>query len=389
MAGVGGRGFLLLLISTLGSFTGFAALLPVVPLWVVSGGAGEFEAGATTGVFMSATVATQFCVPALVRRVGYRPSLLLGTALLGLPAAVFPFTTEIVPVLAASTLRGIGFGMLTVCGSALVALLARPDRLGRAAAVYGVVVGLPTLLAVPAATWLVERIGFLPVFAVATGLPLLAAVPVAFLPALTGVPPTPGGLRSRLGAVRAPWALMVCAASGAGAALTFLPLATGGAAAAIALFALSASTVAGRWLAGRIGDRLGRPGRQLPVATVTTALGMAGIAVGIGADAAWSQLLGATLLGAGFGVVQNDSMVLMFARLGRDGTAFASTAWNVGYDAGTGLGAVLLGAVVSAASYPVGFGVIAAVTVLLLPAALGCARAPAGTAPESLTERAT
>lgn len=369
-----------MLISTLGSFIGYAALLPVVPLWAVSGGAGEFGAGATTGVFMATTVATQFVVPALARRFGYRNALLLGTLLLGAPTAVFPFTADAVPVLIVSALRGIGFGLLTVCGSALIAVFCRPEQLGRASGMYGVAVGLPALFVVPAATWLVTNVGFTAVFAASTALPLLAAIPIAMLPS-AGVrdPARPtGGLRDGLGAVAAPWALMICAASGSGAALTFLPLATAGTSASVALFALTAMTVLGRFAAGRIGDVVGRPGRQLPVAIGLTALGLAGIAVGvsegIGAASIAVAIVGAALLGAGFGVVQNDSLLLMFARVGTAGAGFASAAWNIGYDAGTGVGAVLLGAIVSGSSYPVGFGVIGVAAALLLPAAVHSAR---------------
>ncbi len=51
----------------------------------------------------------------------------------------------------------------------------------------------------------------------------------------------------------------------------------------------------------------------------------------------------AGLYGASFGVVQNDTFVVMFQRAGPRGTGAASTVWNVGYDAGTGVGSILVG----------------------------------------------
>lgn len=381
MPGVSGRPFLLLLVATLASFIGYAALLPVVPLWAVSGGAGELGAGTTTGVFMATTVATQFAVPATAERIGYRYALLLGTLLLGVPAVVLPLTADLVPVLVISALRGVGFGLITVCGSALVALLAPAQRLGRASGLYGLAVGLPALLAVPAATWLVDAIGFGWVFAAATVLPVLAALPTLFLPAVFVPGSTSDGVTSdgattgpalgdRVRAVGMPLALMLCGASGFGAAVTFLPLATGGSAASLALFTLTAGAVLGRLAAGRIGDAIGHSGRQLPVGTGITGLGLAGIAAGIGIDIDVAQIAGAFLVGTGFGMVQNDSLVLMFDRVGRENAGFASAAWNIGYDGGTGLGAVLLGAIVSATGYPAGFGVIAVAAALLIPVAV-------------------
>ncbi|MFC7660477.1 hypothetical protein ACFQV8_34450 [Pseudonocardia benzenivorans] len=72
---------------------------------------------------------------------------------------------------------------------------------------------------------------------------------------------------------------------------------------------------------------------------------------------------GAAAVGVGFGLVQNDSLVQLFALGGPAGYGRASAIWNIAYDAGTGLGAVALGAVAG----PFGFGAaFAAGTVFLL-----------------------
>ena len=73
---------------------------------------------------------------------------------------------------------------------------------------------------------------------------------------------------------------------------------------------------------------------------------------------------GAALVGVGFGVVQNTSLVGMLA--GAAGTATASAAWNIAYDTGTGLGAVVLGA----AAEPLGFDAAFAVSAAVLAAVL-------------------
>ncbi|MEO9221786.1 MAG: hypothetical protein ABI251_08425 [Mycobacteriaceae bacterium] len=51
------------------------------------------------------------------------------------------------------------------------------------------------------------------------------------------------------------------------------------------------------------------------------------------------------LFGVGQGAVQNLSLVNAFARAGAGRESAASAVWNAGYDSGTGLGALLVGAV--------------------------------------------
>lgn len=69
--------------------------------------------------------------------------------------------------------------------------------------------------------------------------------------------------------------------------------------------------------------------------------------------------MGAGLVGIGFGAVQNDTLVTLFARAGAARSGAASSVWNTAYDSGTGLGATALAAVLGAAGAPWSFGVAA------------------------------
>jgi predicted MFS family arabinose efflux permease len=128
---------------------------------------------------------------------------------------------------------------------------------------------------------------------------------------------------------------------------SFLPLALeGDAAAPTALFVLSAAVIVGRWAAGAFSDRAGS-GRLLVPGVLACALGTAGVAgavAGLPAPAVPASVA-AGLYGLGFGALQNDTLVLMFRRAGSQGHGMASTAWNMAYDAGTGVGAVAVGVV--------------------------------------------
>ncbi|WP_246258005.1 MFS transporter [Amycolatopsis anabasis] len=366
------RDFRLLLIGAAAVFAGIFLLLPVVPLWVVRQGAGEAAAGASTGVLMASTVAAQFAVPWLVARFGYPKVTMLGALLVGAPAPLLVVAADWPAVLSVSLVRGLGFGLMTVCGSALVAELLPRTALANGSGLYGVAVGLPQLAGLPAGTWAAEHWGFPLVFLVAGALPLLGAVPFALLPAIRAERANGTHWLATVEATWRPWLVMISGSIGFGSLATFLPIVFSGSPgiASTALFAAPAGALVARWLAGVLGDRISGAGRMLPYALALCALGLGVLALsthsGIPAVAA------VAVFGLGFGVLQNDSMVVMFATAP---TGPASVVWNVAFDAGTGAGAVVVGALVATIGYPGAFGLLASLAVVLLPVAWAARRA--------------
>lgn len=356
----------------------------MVPLHAAAGGAGPGAAGATTTVFMAATVAAQLAVPAVLRRAGPRAALIAGCLALGLPAALLPLSAALPLLLAVAVVRGAGFGLLTVTGAALVADLVPAARRGRATGLYGLAVGLPQLVLLSGGVSGYAVLGATPVLLLGAALPLLA-VPVArLLPARTATSPGGAPERSALWLGRgalAPWAAMVVAAAAAGGVLTVLPLwaagapgerpglAGGTATAAVALFALTAGQLLGRSLAGELADRRGarRPGSRTAVGLGVVAAG--GVVIAL-AEAGSVVVVGATLVGLGFGAVQSDTLLALFARAGPARSGPASTWWNTGYDTGTGIGAAALSVLLGVAGGPAAFVVAALACVVVLPCAL-------------------
>jgi predicted MFS family arabinose efflux permease len=166
-----------------------------------------------------------------------------------------------------------------------------------------------------------------------------------------------------------PWVVLLTAACALGWLTSFLPLALAdGTVAAVALFALSAAAITGRWGAGWLSDRIG-PGRLLVPGVVACAVGVAGMAAAVGpvTSPLVVATLAATVYGVGFGALQNDTLVVMFTRAERGGHATASTAWNMAFDAGTGIGAAATGAVAAALSISGAFLVGAVVVVAAVP----------------------
>jgi predicted MFS family arabinose efflux permease len=374
--GISGVPFRLMLGATVLAFSGYALLLPVVPLWAVHGGAGALGAGATTGVLMLVTVVTQLAVPWLLVRIGHRWVLGLGVVLLGAPAPLLALSADLAPILAVSAVRGIGFGLVTVVGSALVAELVPSAQHGRAAGRYGLAVGLPQLGLLAAGVAAVNELGFTTVFVVAGAAPLLGAL---LVPAIR----VPRGERTsgRASAVPlvsparsafAPVLAMLCCAIAQGGLITFLPLVVPGAGllVVLALLVTAMGALVGRLAAGHLVDRHGWGGRLLRPGLLLAAAGMAAETGAVVLGGGTVLAVGAGMVGVGFGLVQNDALTSLFTSFGSARYGTASAAWNIAYDAGTGLGALGLGAVAE----PLGYGAAFAMAAALCGIAAGVRR---------------
>lgn len=361
----------------------------MLPLWATAGGAGPGAAGSVTGVFMAATVVSQLGVPRVLRAIGHRRALVLGCFALGLPAAVLPLSPELPLLVAVAVVRGVGFGLLTVTGAALVADLVPVAQRGRATGIYGVAVGVPQLVLLTGGVGAWATLGPTPVLLAGAVAPLIALPALRFLPrrlpasspaeapARGEVPPDRGELARRSAG---PWAVMAVCAAAAGGVITVLPLTGETTLAALALFVLTAAQLAGRSLSGELVDRTGRAGLVTPVALAAVAVGAGLVALGVGAaagpaGACWGWvLIGAAGVGAGFGAAQNDTLVTLFARAGPARTGAASSVWNTAYDSGTGLGATVLAAVLGGVGASASFVVAGAACLLVLPVAVAGAR---------------
>jgi MFS family permease len=86
----------------------------------------------------------------------------VGLLLLGVPALALTASATMLDIPALSVVRGLGFAIVVVVGSALVASLVRPERRGEGLGLYGVVVGVPSIVALPLGAWLVGQIGYPP-----------------------------------------------------------------------------------------------------------------------------------------------------------------------------------------------------------------------------------
>lgn len=364
-------------------FSGYAALLPVAPLWAVEGGADSAGAGLVNFVLLGTTVATQFAVPWAISRAGWAWVLSLGMVFLGVPALLHTLSDALAPTLALSAARGVGFGILTVGANAAAVLLVSPERRGAAVGAYSAALSVPNVIFMPLGAWAAQSWGYAPVFVVGA-LPLLgvpACIAVArHLPhRSTRVPSDPhleepaATLRTYLALVRPTLILLAITLAG-GAVITFAPQLVAlpwlSAAGLMALGLVSAIT---RWRIGELTDRIGVDRLVAPLVLLTV-LVLAAFAwlvhepVTTTHAVAW--IATCACIGLCYGGLQNLTMLQAFAAAGPRRVGMASAVWNAGFDSGTAIGALLVGWVAVGAGFGVGMALTALLCLLTVPLAL-------------------
>jgi predicted MFS family arabinose efflux permease len=367
------RDMLLLYAASVGGDLAFYLLLAAVPA-LASGADAAATAGTATFALMIGAVIGELAAPPLAGSAGQRGAFAGGLILLGLASIVLALSPGPEAVVAVSAVRGVGFGLTVVVAGSLAASLLSDDRRAEGLGLYGLVVGIPAIIGVPLGVQLAETIGAAPV-ALLGGAAALMSVPCVVLiqhdeRQRRSSASADGARTHGLGRAVLPSAIAFASTTVAyGVLVTLLPVGggtrVGGAAAGCLLLQSTATTVA-RWGSGRI------HGHVPVIAHVIGGLAavLAGTTLLVVAQEAAGLALAVVLFGAGFGAIQNVTLVVMFERVDRASFDAASAVWSVAYDGGMGAGgviaavsAVYVGAVgaYAAASLVVGATLIVAV----------------------------
>lgn len=376
-------GFSPTMVAVAAAFGAWSILLPVVPTQVIENGGAPALAGASTGIFMAATVLTQIFTPWMLRKFGYRPLMAVSAFMLGVPALGHLFGTEAWAVLLFSALRGTGFGALTVAEAALMAELVPLKYLGKATGLLGVFVGAAQMVFLPIGLFMSSSWGYDITYIAAA---VIAVVAVGMVFRIPDIHPknesenSAGEGTSEHGRRRVSmWKLVLVPALGLsaismsyGVVSSFLPATvteldpvTGATLGGIMLSIVGGSAMISRYLAGSAADRFGEAGRLYIPGQLVSFFGMALMSGAIVAGwSVWWLVVAAALFGLGFGVVQQEALLSMFQRLPRNRSSEASALWNIAYDGGTGLGSMVFAGVVAGAGYAGGYAAGAAVIVI-------------------------
>ncbi|AZA11730.1 putative transporter [Corynebacterium gerontici] len=385
------------IIAVAAAFATFSILLPVIPLAVISNGGTESLAGMATGVFMAITVLSQLNTNKAVQCFGYRPVMLVAALLLGLPSLWHIVSFDPVSVLVVAGLRGVGFGALCVAQYSLVGQLVPAGMLGKASGLIGVFVGTSQMLFLPVGLWLIDvGVPMAIVLSLAAAAAFVAAVMCIWIPSVEPEKPqqwtpemdpatTKVSLRRRvtMRVVRRPRAngmkvtiapaiALASVSMGFGAVSSFLPASvreadpvSGASVAGMMLSIVGFAQLVSRYISGSIADRQNKAGLGMLPGLALSSLGMLGMCVVLVYSLPFFLLVIAALaFGAGFGLVQNDALLEMFLRVPRERLGSASTVWNASFDAGTGVGAIVLGMVAHAHGY-VGAFLVGALLVVI------------------------
>ncbi len=345
-------------IATAFGFGSFYLMLPLVPLLAARRGS-DFDAGLLTFVFMAGTVGTQVLCPSLLRWTTNRVLLAWGTLLVGLPSVAYIASGAIGWMSAITVLRGVGFGLMTVASSTLVATMSSSGRRGRSIGLYGLAASGMGVFCPALGLWMNRALGSTPAFVLA------AAASVLGCAALIGSGETETASakreRSPLGPLLrielGPGSLAFLGGMMLAAVYSFLALRISHDA-GLAILAFGCSFAAARLQLGRLADGRWEAESLLLASIVAGVIGMAGLA--------WSTELVAACVcaaaaGVGAGGILSLSLLIM-VRLGGRAVSTAATLWNVAYDGGNAIGGVALGAAIT----PFGLRGPYAVTAVLL-----------------------
>ena len=366
--------------------------MSVVPARVVAVGAPDGAAGLVTAALMLGGVLAECVAPRLMSRFGDRAVLAAGLLLVGGASLLLVPAVDLVSAVLVCGLRGVGFGFAVVVTGALSARHVPTERRGEGLAVAGVVACVPAVAALPAGVWLADACGADAVFVVAAVVAVAGVVAPLVLgsglgpaeplarPSVTaaagaeeplgrqGTAEEPAGLVAvaRTPAQRRPALLFAATTVAGGIVVAYLPLAASGPAVAFGLFVQALAATAGRYGAGRWGDRHGHA-RLVGPGLAVSGVGMVLL---LGVDRPAVLLAAMAVFGTGFGIMQSATYAVMVERAPAEGHGAVSALWNLAYDLGYGVGPLAFAAAVGTSGYPAAF----ALTGLVVLAGLRSAR---------------
>ncbi|MGO1767092.1 MAG: MFS transporter [Advenella sp.] len=354
----------------------FSLLLPLSPAWAIRGGASEAAAGSVTAILMAFTILTQLSVNWALKRFGWAAVLGAGLFCLGAPALLQATSLGLPALLISSAVRGIGFGILTVGGATAIALLVPAAQRGAAVGIYGLAVAGPQLVLVSSAPILEQHLGRLLITLLAT-LPVLGLFWTSALGRLlndrtrSADAPNAENTKARQSTLTlilpVLLSLFIVTSSG-GAILTFASQITADASSAtIALLCLTGFATPTRWAFGSMSDRY--PTKYLILGlAVVCCLAMAALSASLLSSSIAQGLLllylGSTLLGVSYGGMQSATLVCAYRLAGNAHLARVSVLWNVTFDLGTGVGAMLTGLIAATTGFAAAFGFLSVAAIV-------------------------
>jgi MFS family permease len=161
--------------------TNFYLLFAVVPRDAMRLTGEPRMGGLAAAALLVSTMIAEVSIARVVERLGYIRVLTLALFLLGLPSLALCGAHSSWEFLSINVLRGLGCAALFVVGAPLVSQFKPPEARAQAIGLYGVAVGLPSILGLPLGLWLAGNAGTTIVYLIAGASTLLACACLPFL----------------------------------------------------------------------------------------------------------------------------------------------------------------------------------------------------------------
>jgi MFS family permease len=349
-------------VAVLCCFMAIGAVLPILPRYVHGPlGSGDVAVGIVVGAFAFTAVIGRPIGGRLADERGRRTIVVVGMLLSAIGGALYFLPLDVPGLVFARLVLGIGDGWVFTAAATWIVDLAPESRRGQAIGIFGTSIWGGLAAGPVLGEALFSAGGYDLVWAFAAIFPLVGAAIARRVPDNhVRIEPVARGDRGPLipPGVRLPGVALALGNVGYGTVAGFLVLhlsAQGIAHGATAFTVFAATVVLGRFVLGRLPDRVGPR---------VTAIGAffaeaAGLAVIGSAHVWWVAAVGAVITGAGFSLLFPSLALIVMDRTGDAGRGAAMGAVTAFFDVGVGLGAPLAGAVAAMADYPTAFYVAA------------------------------
>jgi MFS family permease len=349
--------FILVISANLANAVGAQMASAILPVYVISLGNSEFQAGLVTGMLAFTALLLRPFVGWLVDAWRRRPMVLIGTACYSVANLMYAVFGTLPLLLASRVVHGFGLSNYSTASSAFVTDISPPHRRAEALGYYSVAMDIGLLGGPAIAFYLVKYIELHHIFFLTSALACVAfiiSVPVKEHRAPRVDPAPPWRLKTGIVAKPAlPAALMaLCLGMGLGPILAFIAIYAqqkGIDNPGLYFTTQALALILSRPFSGRISDRRGRSFMIVP-GLICTAIGLLLLP---SMHTLLQLMLSATFIGLGFGCTQPATMALAVDCVPLDQRGMAVSTWFLGFDIGVSIGSFAMGAVAT----KLGFGV--------------------------------
>ena len=337
---------------------GSMILVATVPVYVISLGGSQADAGLVSGAASIIALLFRPFVGWLIDAWRRLPLVRIGTFCYGLASVVYLLAGSISFLLLGRFVHGVGASSYGTASYTYVADIAPSRRRGEAIGLFSSVEAVGLIIGPVAGFILIGTLGFHYLFCFTGGLGFTAF----FLSLFARERRQPGGIKRQtwsprtgivaIEALPVAW-IALCMGMSFGTVNAFIAIFAQPRGVTNPGFYFAVQAIAlliSRTIAGYFADRYGRTAAIVPgIILMVIALAVLPLAHGFSLF-----LISAALFGLGFGMAQPANMALLIDRVRSERRGLASSTYYIGFDAGLSMGAIMMGLV----SQHWGFGVM-------------------------------